>query len=350
MLSVPCQLANNLLRCYFNSGFGATGNPYFRFYDVRVAEAITVTGQLVTKWISKEINQFLWATMPKVFKTGKDYVLYIDTDSVILDVNPLVQKLTEKDEQKIVDFLSTFAEKLQKAVIGPQNERLQKLTNCTHNYMDLKREGIASSGFWKAKKLYAMRVLDSEGVRKEYLKIMGLEAAKSTIPAAIRKEFEEVYGKILRGASEQTIKAHLESVRKKFLEADPMQIAKGISVSGLAKYSDTRGNPISGATQQAIAALVYNAAALAYNKHARSKLELIREGEKIKLVVLQLPNPLKSKVIAFKDRFPSELIDEKYINRQEMFFTLFESPLRDLCSTFGWNINPEVNSLEGFFV
>lgn len=65
-----------------NQLYGALGNNHFRFYDLRNAEAVTSTGQLVIQWgghaISNKLNQIL--------KTNdEDYIIYSDTDSVVGD-------------------------------------------------------------------------------------------------------------------------------------------------------------------------------------------------------------------------------------------------------------------------
>ena len=54
--------------------------------------------------------------------------------------------------------------------------------------MFMKRENIADRGIWTAKKRYILNVWDSEGVRYEEpkLKMMGIEAVKSSTPAPCR--------------------------------------------------------------------------------------------------------------------------------------------------------------------
>jgi len=58
--------------------------------------------------------------------------------------------------------------------------------------MNMKREVIADRGIWTAKKRYILNVHDSEGVRfaKPKLKIMGIEAVKSSTPAVCRECYQ----------------------------------------------------------------------------------------------------------------------------------------------------------------
>ena len=60
-----------------NSAYGAIGNEWFRYYELRIAEGITTSGQLSIRWIEKSLNIYL----NKLLKTeGVDYVIASDTD------------------------------------------------------------------------------------------------------------------------------------------------------------------------------------------------------------------------------------------------------------------------------
>ncbi len=65
-----------------NSFYGVTGLQHFRYYDPRLAEAVTSTGQVFIKRTKKYIDML----MNKIMKTENvDYVFYCDTDSVVGD-------------------------------------------------------------------------------------------------------------------------------------------------------------------------------------------------------------------------------------------------------------------------
>jgi DNA polymerase elongation subunit (family B) len=72
------QLAKKIL---LNSFYGALSNIYFRFFDIRLAKSITLSGQLAVKWKSIKINEFL----QQLFKNENEYIVYGDTDSVVGD-------------------------------------------------------------------------------------------------------------------------------------------------------------------------------------------------------------------------------------------------------------------------
>ena len=39
--------------------YGAVGNQYFRYYDVRQASGITTAGQFIIRFIEKKVNEYL---------------------------------------------------------------------------------------------------------------------------------------------------------------------------------------------------------------------------------------------------------------------------------------------------
>ena len=84
-----------------NSAYGAIGNQYFRYYKLANAEAITLSGQVSIRWIENKMNSYL----NKILKTeGEDYVIASDTDSIYLNLGPLVEiiyKGREKTSQNV---------------------------------------------------------------------------------------------------------------------------------------------------------------------------------------------------------------------------------------------------------
>ena len=70
-----------------NSAYGAIGNQYFRYYKLANAEAITLSGQVSIRWIEGKMNEYL----NNLLQTeGEDYVIASDTDSIYLNLEPLL--------------------------------------------------------------------------------------------------------------------------------------------------------------------------------------------------------------------------------------------------------------------
>ena len=171
-----------------NSAYGAIGNQYFRYYKLANAEAITLSGQVSIRWIENKMNQ----KMNKILKTEDvDYVIASDTDSIYLHVGPLVEtvyKGREKTNEGVVGFLDKVCENELEPFIESSYQALADYVNAYDQKMFMKRENIADRGIWTAKKRYILNVWDSEGVRysEPKLKMMGIEAVKSSTPAPCR--------------------------------------------------------------------------------------------------------------------------------------------------------------------
>ena len=95
------KIYQHALKICLNSAFGSLGNAYFRFYDIRNAEAITYSGQVVIKWIEKKLNVYL----NNVAGTKNvDMILGADTDSVVGDSIIRV----DENEIKISEFFDSI--------------------------------------------------------------------------------------------------------------------------------------------------------------------------------------------------------------------------------------------------
>ena len=183
-----------------NSAYGAIGNNWFRYYDLLVATAITTSGQLSIRWIEKSLNIYL----NKILETDNlDYVIASDTDSVYITFDKLINKLFPKggSTEKIVNFLDKIANEKLEPFIDKSYQHLAREMNAYEQKMVMAREVIADKGIWTAKKRYILNVWDSEGVRykEPKMKIMGVEAVKSSTPAACREKIKQALPIIMSG-------------------------------------------------------------------------------------------------------------------------------------------------------
>ena len=174
-----------------NSAYGAIGNQYFRYYDLAIAEGITTAGQLSIRWIEKKMNEYL----NKLLGTkDEDFVIASDTDSIYITFDKLVDKVFEKGTSisKIVNFLDTIATEKIEPYIDKSYQTLADMMSAYDQKMFMKREVIADKGIWTAKKRYILNAWDIEGVRfkEPQLKVMGIEAVKSSTPAPCRAKIK----------------------------------------------------------------------------------------------------------------------------------------------------------------
>ena len=331
-----------------NSAYGAIGNQYFRYYNLRNAEAITMSGQVSIRWIEHKMNKFLNDTL----KTeGEDYVIASDTDSIYLNLGPLVERVyegREKTNESVVTFLNKICElELEKYIEGSYKE-LAKYVNAYDQKMVMKRENIASTGIWTAKKRYMLNVWDSEGVRYDEpkLKMMGIEAVKSSTPAPCRTAIKNAIQVMMNG-TEDDLLSYIDTFKSEFNSLPPEDIAFPRSVNGLRKFKASGTVYSKGCPLHVRGTLLYNFY-IAKNK-LEYKYPLVQEGEKIKYAYLLRPNPLGNEnVISFLNTFPRELDLEESIDRDAQFKKSFLDPLRIISDVIGWDIE-RVPNLEFLF-
>jgi len=331
-----------------NSAYGAIGNQYFRYYNLRNAEAITYGGQFSIRWIENKMNVYL----NKILKTeGEDYVIASDTDSIYLNLGPLVEtvyKGREKTDESVVTFLNKISEMELEPYIESSYKELAEYVSAYDQKMIMKRENIASSGIWTAKKRYMLNVWDSEGVRynKPKLKMMGIEAVKSSTPAPCRTAIKDAINIMMNG-TENDLLSFIDTFKDEFNSLPPEAIAFPRSVNGLRKFKAsgtvyTKGTPL------------HVRGTLLYNFYiAKNKLEykypLVQEGEKIKYLYLRRPNKISNEnVISFLNTFPRELGVEGQIDRDAQFKKAFLDPLRIITNVIGWETE-KVSNLEFLF-
>ena len=331
-----------------NSAYGAIGNQYFRYYQLANAEAITLSGQVSIRWIENKMNDFL----NKILKTEKeDYVIASDTDSIYLNLGPLVNviyKDKEKDSESIVSFIDTICEKTLEPFIDQSYRELAEYVNAYDQKMFMKRENIADRGIWTAKKRYILNVWNSEGVQyhEPKLKMMGIEAVKSSTPAPCREMIKDALKLMMNGTEDDVIK-FIENSRKEFRKLPPEEIAFPRSVSDVTKYKSSNMIYMKGTPIHVRGALLFNHYIKKHN--LTNKYSLIGNGEKIKFCYLKKPNKIHENVISFIQDFPKELQLDKYVDHDLQFEKSFIEPLRIILDSIGWKVEKTAN-LESFFV
>jgi DNA polymerase elongation subunit (family B) len=339
---------NNLqmaMKIALNSAYGAMGNQYFRYFDIRMAEGITTSGQLSIRWMANKLNAF----MNKTMKTKDvDYVIAIDTDSIYLSLENLVETMcVGKDDDAKIRFMDKICEDVFQPFIDKGYQELADYMNAYSQKMIMKREVLADKGIWTAKKRYILRVHNSEGVQyaKPKLKVMGLEMVKSSTPAVIRDKLKDSIEVILEG-NQSNLHNYIRNFREEFNKFGPEQIAFPRSANNLQQYSSSSHIYGDKTPMHVRGVLLYNH----YLKKGKldGKYPLIREGEKIKFVYLKKPNIIQENIISFANELPKELDLHRYIDYETQFQKTFLDALQIVIEPLGWNVE-EKASLEDFF-
>ena len=330
-----------------NSAYGAIGNQYFRYYNLANAEAITLSGQVSIRWIEGKVNSYL----NKLLKTeDHDYVIASDTDSIYICLDLLVRHVFDVQSvsaERVVDFLDAACKDRIEPFIDRSYKELADYVGAYEQKMFMKRENIANKGIWTAKKRYILNVWDSEGVRyeKPKLKIMGLEAVKSSTPAACRVAIKECMT-VIMNKEEEDAQAFIAKFKDEFSSLPIEDISFPRGCNGINKWSNpatiySKGTPI-----HVRGALLYNF----YNKKNKltHKYPLIQDGEKIKFVYLKTPNKINENVISYLGTFPKEFGLDKQVDYDLQFSKSFLDPIKVIMDTIGWQAE-KVASLEFLF-
>ena len=333
-----------------NSAYGAIGNEWFRYYDIRNAEAITTSGQLAIRWIEKEVNNYL----NKLFNTKeKDYIIASDTDSIYVTFDELVSHVFKDDVSptKIINFLDKVIKEKIEPFIDESYGKLAKYLHAYEQKMVMKREVIADKGIWTAKKRYILNVWDSEGVRykEPHLKIMGIEAVKSSTPASCRKKIKEAL-KLIMSGNEKELNQFIQEFRKEFLQLPPEDIAYPRSVNGVNKFMDSNALYKKGTPIHVKGAILYNY--LLKKNKLINKYPIIQDGDKIKFFPLRQPNIYQSNVMSFITKMPKEFNVNDIIDYDTQFDKAFIEPLNLIIERIGWKVDKSYGtqlSLEDFF-
>jgi DNA polymerase elongation subunit (family B) len=328
------------LKILLNSLYGAMGNKWFRYFDMRIAEGITLTGQATIRWAENNLNNYLNTTL----KTNKDYVVAIDTDSVYVTLDQLVKQFKPVNP---VDFLDKICSTALEGALTECYDRLYKSLGGIQNHMVMGREVIADRGIWTAKKRYILNVYDNEGVRyaKPKLKIMGIEAIKSSTPAICRQALKDIFKRIIE-TDEETVQSDIANFKIAFRQASAEEVSFPRGVNNLNKWTDKdtvykKGTPI-----HIRGAILHNN--LVTDKKLSRKIEKITSGDKVKFTYLVKPNPIKENVIAFIDYMPKQFNLDKYVDYNMQFEKTFLGAIEPVLDAVGWKSERSI-TLESFF-
>jgi len=339
---------NNLqmaMKIALNSAYGAMGNQYFRYFDLRMAEGITTSGQLSIRWMANKLNEFMNKTLKT---TKKDYVIAIDTDSIYLTLETLVESTCagKTDEQKI-QFMDKICEEVFQPFIDKGYKELADYMNAFDQKMQMKREVLADKGIWTAKKRYILNVHNSEGVQfaEPKIKVMGLEMVKSSTPAVIRDKLKDSINVILEG-DEKKLHRYIEEFRDTFNKLSIEEIAFPRGINGIKEYAAS-------STIYRKSTPIHVRGALLFNHQLKElnlthKYQPLKDGDKIKFVYLKTPNRIQEDIISFSQTLPTEFDLHRYIDYEKQFQKVFLDALQIVIQPLKWNVE-EQSSLEDFF-
>lgn len=359
------------LKILINSLYGALGQKDFRYFDIALASSVTLSGQLSIKWIERKVNEFISA----ITKQEKDRVVLIDTDSIVLNLQDLVQqKCPNIERSKQLDFLNVFGERAMNPFIDKSYQELAEYMNAYQQKMHMKRENIFNVLVSCAPKMYAGSVYNSEGVQYSLdnpkWKIMGLALVKSSTPKVVRDSLKSTLEIILRNGTESDVQEYVKSVKEEYYKNSIEDIAFPRGITELGKYDrQVVEKMLQTASKEELPILkkkleaksdcyvlgtpIHVKAALLYNKliddlSLGQKYTKIKDRERVKFVYLKTPNPIGEEVIGFQEKLPPEFGISNYVDWDKMFDKSYTTAMTTITDILGWELT-KANNLSDFF-
>ena len=240
------------VKLMLNSIYGAFGNPYFYFFNVDIAETITLQGKDAILYTENLVNKYFKEYWHKdtaahqamgITVTGKiekPVGIYIDTDSVYVKFEELIKKCEgwEGDEK---EFILKLYEVRLKAYI----EKILQVyadNNNAENFLSFELESIAKNAIWLAKKKYMQNIVwkDPDIHYDDLSKISskGFEIIQSSTPIFAREKLKELLTYIF-SVSELDMgdfAALLKDIKRQFRLANVDQICFSRKVNNYQKY------------------------------------------------------------------------------------------------------------------
>jgi DNA polymerase elongation subunit (family B) len=263
--------------------------------------------------------------------------VYVSLDDLVKKFNPT----------NTTDFLDAVCNDKLEPVLADNYQKLFDKLGGIENKMVMGREVIADVGIWTAKKRYILNVQDNEGVRysEPKLKIMGIEAIKSSTPMPCRDALKAIFTEIVSG-SESQVQKSIDQFKTYFKTLPPDQIAFPRGISKISAFKDNQTIYKKGTPIHARGGLLYNK--MLIDLSLQKKHQQIGNGEKIKFVYLKTPNVLKENVISFPEYLPEEFGLHRYIDYDLQFQKTFLDAIDPILEAIGWS-SKEVATLNDFF-
>jgi DNA polymerase elongation subunit (family B) len=343
-----------LQKILLNSLYGVLGLPVFRFYDIDNAEATTLTGQSLIKFSKKITNHFY----NKELDTDKDYVIYIDTDSIFASAVPLIEH--RFPNEKLSDTMMTqrimeVCGEVQDYLNQSYDYFAKKFLNIDKHEFDIKQEVIAKTALFVVKKRYGLNIINDAGRKVNKIQVKGLDTVRSNFAIAMKELLSMVLQDILAKVPKEKIDERISIFKRNMNNLHYDVMANPIGVKGIGKYiSKDEESSFSkykkGAPVHVKAAINYNSL-LDYWYEGR-KYEKITNGNKIRWVYLK-DNEFGFDTIAYKGyEDPREILDliKNKIDSSKMFEQALKKKIGMFYESMGWEaVVDKQQSIERFF-
>lgn len=194
-----------------NTLYGVVANKSFRFFDISLAAAVTLSGQEALKTSIIEGDAYM-----RYLDTGKEYIKPLEISKkemydkimstrsheyiITGDTDSIFCCFQNFSGDKTVGKIQNWCEKIQDFL---NNDIMTKIV-IKHNVplevnkLVLKNELVISRGLFLAKKRYAIRVINKEGKEVDKVEYMGVEIKRSDYPSKSKEFLSQLIDLILK--------------------------------------------------------------------------------------------------------------------------------------------------------
>lgn len=353
-------------KVFLNSIYGATGSPYFAFFNIDLAEATTLQGQDLIKYSEKILNRYFlefWhkdanlhkkMKLERVSKILKEVVVYADTDSSFVSFKEILENCDWKGtEYRIKDKLVQRTSSFKDFILAIYDLFLAEyLAKCydaysnkcgTQNFQNFELEKISDSGVWLVKKKYVYNTIWKDpGIDVEPLTDItakGVEIAQSSSSKFARETLKNLLKYIFSKKKEFNVVEFagiLKKYKSEFKLKNIEDIAMSSTVGDYEKYVlkdretliTEKGCPI-----HIRGAGIYNFR-LNESKY-KKKYQPIRSGEKVKYYHVNTKNEEENVFAYIPGTFPVEFAPQ--IDYDTQFLKSIIQPINRFVTAMGYN-------------
>lgn len=354
----------SIMKIFLNSIYGVLGLQSFRYTDGKdyLASAITSGGRLTIMRSADFVNDIIHTdTKQPEDQEVIDYVFMSDTDSLYIDMRPVLKyaDINTEDDNEVIEFTAKYAERMSNKL----NKFYQTFTperfNSKVNRLEMKSETIGKSLYVSAKKQYAQFIVYKKGVyikpdSKDAWDFKGLDFFKSSTSKLFRDFGQGLIKDVLFNKPKQHIDKCILDFRETF---KTLPIEDCCKPTGLNKYKEYHGGKGKGIFSKILPHCPVNTKASIFHndilkfRELDKQYSLIQVGDKIRWAYVK-PNPFNIEVVAYNPEDPCpDILDfiEKYIDREAIFDKGIVLKLQKIYTNLKWGkINFNSNTLRFF--
>jgi DNA polymerase elongation subunit (family B) len=302
--SLRCYSSEQAIKLIINSIYGAFANEYFHFYNIAIAETVTLQGQDAIRFTEKMVDRYFkeffhkdkalhekllvkpdWEVRPIKGQVWK----YTDTDSGYLIFEEVMEAVNWQGTVK--EFVLTLNANRLAAYIKKVLDDYAKSRH-TDNHLDFELETIAENAIWVAKKKYIQNIIWKDGKDYDnltYIKTTGLEIIQSSTPPFCRQKLIDavkyIFSKTkITSKDNQDLVKLIKEIKTEFKlsNIEKISMSRGISEYNKFILNDQDRLELKSGTPIHVRAGGYHNYLLNQEDRLKGKYELIRGGDKVK--------------------------------------------------------------------